>query len=77
MSNEDPYSQVSKGKLKLKGDWGIKKKKKKSKAKKLLEQVEKIIENEKEEESKAPREKTKAELAFQKMQEKMVKFLVG
>jgi hypothetical protein len=50
--------------------------KKKNDKKKLLEQVSKIAEVEKEEKSQANEVKrTKAELAFQKMQEKMVRFL--
>ncbi|KAJ8918324.1 hypothetical protein NQ315_008017 [Exocentrus adspersus] len=67
---EDPYATVAKGKLKLKCDTGIKKKKKK-KDKKILEQVTKTIETEKEESS-AKQTKTKAELAFLQQQEKNV-----
>ncbi|EFA03702.1 protein FAM32A [Tribolium castaneum] len=67
--SDDPYAQVCKGKLQLKGDNSIKKKKKK-KDKKLLEQVSKIVESETPE-SKPARQKTKAELAFLKQQEKM------
>lgn len=68
---EDPYAQVAKGKLKLKQDGGVKKKKK-SKSKKILEQVTKTIENEEKPEHKSGSSRTKAEMAFQKMQEKMV-----
>lgn len=50
--------------------------KKKTDKKKLLEQVSKIAEVEKEEKSQVTEVKrTKAELAFQKMQEKMVRYL--
>lgn len=69
---DDPYAQVARGKLNLKKDAGIKKKKKK-KDKKILEQVTKTVETtevKKQEGSK----RTKAEIAFQKMQEKMVLF---
>ncbi|KAF2881418.1 hypothetical protein ILUMI_24758 [Ignelater luminosus] len=65
----DPYAMVSKGKLKLKNDSSIKKKKK-HKDKKILEQVIKTIETE-EQEQKSDSKRTKAEIAFQKMQEKM------
>jgi hypothetical protein len=68
---DDPYAQVSSGKLRLKGDHGVKKKKKK-KDKKLLEQVNKVVESEGTPEPRSSRQKTQAELAFQKMQEKMV-----
>ncbi|RZC33287.1 protein FAM32A [Asbolus verrucosus] len=70
-AGEDPYAQVSTGKLQLKGDHGIKKKKKKKKDKKLLEQVSKIVESETPPEPKPVKQKTKAELAFLQMQEKM------
>jgi uncharacterized membrane protein (DUF106 family) len=50
--------------------------KKKNDEKKLLEQVSKVAEVKKEEKSQVNEVKrTKAELAFQKMQEKMVRFL--
>jgi hypothetical protein len=50
--------------------------KKKNDKKKLLEQVSKVAEVEKEDKSQVNEVKqTKAELAFQKMQEKMVRFL--
>jgi hypothetical protein len=50
--------------------------KKKNDKKKLLEQVSKVAEVKKEEKSQVNEVKrTKAELAFQKMQEKMVRFL--
>ncbi|KAG5880922.1 hypothetical protein JTB14_035143 [Gonioctena quinquepunctata] len=75
MGDEDPYASVAKGKLKLKSDISIKKKKKK-KDKKLLEQVARTIETETHEfqesdEPKSKQNKTKAELAFIKQQEKM------
>lgn len=70
---EDPYSQVARGKLTLKKDAAIKKKKKK-KDKKILEQITKTIQSaeDKKEETKQGSSKTNAEIAFQKMQEKMV-----
>lgn len=69
---DDPYAHVARGKLTLKKDAGIKKKKKKKD--KILEQVTKTIESTetKKEETKQGATKTKAEIAFQKMQEKMV-----
>ncbi|XP_070157804.1 protein FAM32A-like [Polyergus mexicanus] len=68
--NEDPYAHVAKGALKLKNDQAVsrKKKNKDGKKKKLVE-VSKIIEEEKSEKREVIR--TKAELAFQEMQEKM------
>lgn len=70
----DPYTQVAKGKLKLKGDNGIKKKKK-CKDKNKIEKIQNMVETEEKQEK--PKEKvelkrTKAEIAFKKMQEKMV-----
>ncbi|XP_049951306.1 protein FAM32A [Schistocerca serialis cubense] len=67
------YEVVAKGPLKIKGDGGVKKKKKKKDQKKLLEQVPKIIEVPKEEKQVNEIKRTKAELAFLKMQEKMQK----
>lgn len=69
MVNEDPYAHVSKGKLRLKSDGSIKKRKK-SKHKKL-EELGKSIQQE-QTDSKTALTRTNAELAFQKMQEKMV-----
>lgn len=75
VNTEDPYAQVSKGKLKLKSDSVVKKKKKK-KDKKILEQVIKTVETEStkvvESNSNSNKKKTKAEQAYKKMQEKMV-----
>ncbi|GLH06113.1 hypothetical protein R5R35_010938 [Gryllus longicercus] len=67
------YDQVAKGPLKLKCDSGIKKKKKKKDKQKLLEQVTKVskVPNEDDKPQTNEVEKTKAEMAFQKMQEKM------
>ncbi|KAK5646880.1 hypothetical protein RI129_005344 [Pyrocoelia pectoralis] len=65
----DPYEQVAKGKLKLKGD-GVRKKKK-NKDKKMLEQVSNVIESEEKKEMIKISKKTNAEIAFRKMQEKM------
>lgn len=76
MVEEDEYACVSKVQLKIKDNSGIKKKKKKKKANK---ETEKVIENEVKQQLKQqtnPNAKTKAELAFQKMQEKMVSFIV-
>ncbi|KAF5297736.1 hypothetical protein FQR65_LT09910 [Abscondita terminalis] len=66
----DPYEQVARGKLKLKSDGGVRKKKK-NKDKKLLEQVSKTIKVEEKKEQPQLSKKTQAEIAFQKMQEKM------
>ncbi|KAI4464341.1 hypothetical protein MML48_3g00009152 [Holotrichia oblita] len=65
---DDPYAHAAKGKLKLKSDNSIKKKKKK--VKDLLEKVAKTIEEEAKELPKQEK-RTNAELAFKKMQEKM------
>lgn len=70
VSEDDPYAHVARGKLNLKKDTGIKKKKKK-KDKKILEQVMKTAETTEVQKPQIPT-KTKAEMAFQKMQEKMV-----
>ncbi|XP_060813354.1 protein FAM32A [Bombus pascuorum] len=69
-TDDDPYAHVAKGPLKLKNDQNvIKKKKNKEGKKKKLVEVTKIME---EEQSKAVEiKRTKAEIAFQKMQEKM------
>ncbi|KAG7214005.1 hypothetical protein KM043_001375 [Ampulex compressa] len=69
-TEDDPYAHAAKGLLKLKNDQGVSKKKKnKEGKKKKLVEVTKIIEEEK---PKAAEIKhTKAEIAFQKMQEKM------
>ncbi|XP_035728243.1 protein FAM32A-like [Vespa mandarinia] len=68
--DDDPYAHAAKGPLKLKNDQTVSKKKKNkdSKSKKLVEIANKI-------EEEIPRnieiKRTKAEIAFQKMQEKM------
>ncbi|XP_076163439.1 protein FAM32A [Ptiloglossa arizonensis] len=69
-NDNDPYAHVAKGLLKLKNDQGVNKKKKhkEGKSKKLVE-VTKIVEEEKSKTTDIKR--TKAEIAFQKMQEKM------
>ncbi|KOC68908.1 Protein FAM32A [Habropoda laboriosa] len=69
-NDDDPYAHAAKGLLKLKNDQGVSKKKKnKEGKKKKLVEVTKIGE---EEESKTTEMKrTNAEIAFQKMQEKM------
>ncbi|XP_033194719.1 protein FAM32A [Bombus vosnesenskii] len=69
-TDDDPYAHVAKGPLKLKNDQNvIKKKKNKEGKKKKLVEVTKITE---EEQSKVIEiKRTKAEIAFQKMQEKM------
>lgn len=69
MGKDDPYENVSKSRLKLKGDGGVKKKKK-SKEKKALAQTIQNAESEKINDN--PPQKTKAEIAFKNMQEKMV-----
>lgn len=72
VEEDDPYAQVARGKLTLKKDAGIKKKKKK-KDKKILEQVTKTIETTETTEPKQQgSSRTKAEMAFKRMQEKMV-----
>ncbi|GLV38118.1 parkin [Carabus blaptoides fortunei] len=68
MGKDDPYENVSKSRLKLKGDSGVKKKKK-NKEKKALAQAIQNAESEKPNDN--PPKKTKAELAFKNMQEKM------
>ncbi|GBP63309.1 Protein FAM32A-like [Eumeta japonica] len=67
MGEEDEYACVNKAKLKLKDDSGIKKKKKK-KSKETERVIEKEIKQHLNEDK-----RTKAEIAFQKMQEKMQK----
>ncbi|KAK2580406.1 hypothetical protein KPH14_006157 [Odynerus spinipes] len=69
-NDEDPYAHAAKGPLKLKSDQTISKKKKNkdSKNKKLLEAVNKM---EEEKPRNVEMKRTKAEIAFQKMQEKM------
>ncbi|XP_020295498.1 protein FAM32A isoform X1 [Pseudomyrmex gracilis] len=74
-ANDDPYSHVAKGALKLKNDQTVSKKnsvvrkKDKDGKKKKLVEVSKIIDEDKSQ--KVELKRTKAELAFQKMQEKM------
>ncbi|XP_014258869.1 protein FAM32A [Cimex lectularius] len=63
------YELGSRGALKLKGDAGIKKKKKKKDKEKKMKVVEEAIKEEAE--RKYEVKPTKAELAFQKMQEKV------
>ncbi|KAJ0179757.1 hypothetical protein K1T71_004348 [Dendrolimus kikuchii] len=73
MGEEDEYACVNKTQLRIKDNSGVKKKKKK----KTNKETEKLIANEvKQQQIKQnsnPNTKTKAELAFQKMQEKMQK----
>lgn len=66
----DEYQLPSKGALKLKGDAGIKKKKKDKKNKKKIEEM---IEAESQQIKKPDSQLTKAEIAFLKMQEKVEK----
>lgn len=75
--DDDPYANVAKGALKLKGDSGVKKKKKKDK--KLVQQVNQAVQKEesKQNETSSSLKRTKAEQAFQKMQEKMVNIKVA
>ncbi|XP_032676648.1 protein FAM32A [Odontomachus brunneus] len=69
-AQDDPYAHAAKEPLKLKSDQTVsKRKKKKDEKKKKLVEVSKIIEEEKSQKIEVKR--TKAELAFQKMQEKM------
>ncbi|XP_066602830.1 protein FAM32A [Prorops nasuta] len=69
-NEDDPYAHAAKGPLKLKGDKCVvkKKKNKDGKSNKLVE-VTKVIQEEKPKSVELKR--TKAELAFKKMQEKM------
>ncbi|KPJ01542.1 PREDICTED: protein FAM32A [Papilio xuthus] len=72
MVEEDEYACVNRSQLKIKDNSGIKKKKKKKSSK----ETEKAIEDEVKEQikhHKSNNEKTKAELAFLKMQDKMKK----
>ncbi|XP_041976800.1 protein FAM32A [Aricia agestis] len=71
MGEEDEYACVNKAQLKLKDNSGIKKKKKK----KANKDTEKAIENDLKQQLKQANadKRTKAEIAFQKMQEKMQK----
>ncbi|XP_026328882.1 protein FAM32A-like [Hyposmocoma kahamanoa] len=72
MGEEDEYACVNRAQLKIKDNSGVKKKKKKKHSK----ETEKAIENEVKEQIKKQTvkdTKTKAELAFLKMQEKMQK----
>ncbi|XP_030747830.1 protein FAM32A-like [Sitophilus oryzae] len=74
IEDDDPYAQAAVGKLKIKGDNGIKKKKKKKDKKHLEKQVSKAMESNietTEHVQPARVTKTKAELAFLKQQEKM------
>lgn len=69
-TEDDPYAHAAKGPLKLKNDQGVSKKKKsKEGKKKKLVEVTKIIEEDKTKPVEVKR--TKAEIAFQMMQEKM------
>ncbi|GJQ86713.1 hypothetical protein Trydic_g14783 [Trypoxylus dichotomus] len=70
VEEDDPYAHAAKSKLKLKGDTNKVSKKKKKKDKHLLEKVTKTIQEEEALELQEEK-RTKAELAFQKMQEKM------
>ncbi|CAH2075458.1 unnamed protein product, partial [Iphiclides podalirius] len=72
MVEEDEYACVNRSQLKIKDNSGIKKKKKKKSSK----ETQKVIENEVKQQVKQQKNsdsKTKAELAFLKMQEKMKK----
>ncbi|CAG9138461.1 hypothetical protein JYU34_016856 [Plutella xylostella] len=71
MGEEDEYACVNKAKLKLKDDSGVKKKKKK----KSKKETEKVIHAEVKQQVQQVNEdkRTKAEIAFQKMQDKMKK----
>lgn len=69
MADEDEYACVNRTQLRIKDNSGIKKKKKK----KSNIETEKLIQNDAKQQLKQNTDyKTKAELAFQKMQEKMV-----
>ncbi|EFN83097.1 Protein FAM32A [Harpegnathos saltator] len=66
---DDPYAYAAKGLLKLKNDQPVSKKRKEKNEKKKLIEVSKVIEKQTSQRTEVKR--TKAELAFQKMQEKM------
>ncbi|XP_015185205.1 PREDICTED: protein FAM32A [Polistes dominula] len=70
---DDPYAYAAKGPLKLKIDQAVSKKKKKKdkQNKKLAEIANKIQEEEEKKPQNVEIKRTKAEIAFQKMQEKM------
>lgn len=70
--SDDPYAAASKSKLKLKVDVGIKKKKKKHKNKDIEKQVSQTVDSVQNEPIHPGSKRTNAELAYQKMQEKMV-----
>lgn len=70
----DEYSCVSRGKLNLKGDSGVSKKRKKNKDKKLAEQASKVADSEVRQ-SVTESKRTPAEQAFQKMHDKMVNIM--
>lgn len=77
MPGDDPYALVSKSKLKIKGDHVVKKKKKKNKEKKMLEQIQLTgndgkVDDKQNTHQSTESTKTKAELTFLKMKEKMV-----
>lgn len=81
MSEQDPYSMVAGGKLKLKNDSSIKKKKKKKSRDKDIEKekVEKTISEgtiHLEVPTTSGRQMTQAEQKFKQMQDKMVRILI-
>lgn len=67
MADEDEYACVNKAKLRIKNDSGVSKKKKK----KSNKETEKLVETEIKQQVNQDK-RTKAEIAFQKMQEKNV-----
>lgn len=69
MGEDDEYACVNKTQLRLKDNSGIKKKKKKKSNKNTEKRIEEEV---KQHVKQNPDNKTKAEMAFQKMQEKMV-----
>ncbi|XP_068630620.1 protein FAM32A [Battus philenor] len=72
MVEEDEYACVNRSQLKIKDNAGVKKKKKKKSSKETQKAIEEEVKQQIKQQKKSD-EKTKAELAFLKMQEKMQK----
>lgn len=72
MVEEDEYACVNRAQLKIKDNSGIKKKKKKKSNKETEKMMEAEVKQQIKQQEATTNHKTKAEMAFQKMQEKMV-----
>ncbi|XP_034824406.1 protein FAM32A [Maniola hyperantus] len=70
---EDEYACVNRAQLKIKDNSGIKKKKKKKASKETEKAIENEVKQQIRQQQASTETKTKAELAFLKMQEKMKK----